>query len=101
MAAPDRSAFTPPPAPALVDVIRCLVPGCDNGTAPRYSEPFTNFTIPAGEECRRYWRYNLTADSCADRDFDDNITVSCTDFVFDDSMFKTSFATQVGRDGGN
>ncbi|XP_043239458.1 organic cation transporter protein-like isoform X1 [Amphibalanus amphitrite] len=73
---------------------RCMVPGCDNVTSPQYVEPFTNFTIPTGDECRRFWRYNLTADTCADADFDDNITVSCTEFVFDDSMFKTSFATQ-------
>ena len=85
------------PGPHLARLFtRCLVPGCDNTTAtPQYNEPFTNFTIPSHSECRRFWRYNLTADTCLDADFDDNITVSCTEFVFDDSLFKTSFATQV------
>ncbi|XP_037078720.1 organic cation transporter protein-like [Pollicipes pollicipes] len=83
---------------AYVPHYRCLVPGCDNATAPEYRAPFTNFSIPpeAGgqSQCQRFWRYNLTSDSCHDEDFDDNITVSCTRFVFDKSLFTSSFATQ-------
>lgn len=85
---------------------RCRIPGCDvlpsaNTSHPNtYNTSFLPFTIPSDsksgalERCRRFWRSNITSDICDADQFDQNITVTCTDFVFDRSVFSTSFVSQ-------
>ena len=83
--------FTPPH--------RCFIPGCDDPQAPRYDDAyysdFYNFTVPAtNPECNMFSRLDNVTKSCHPVDFSPLRTEECGRSLFNDSVMKSSVATE-------
>ncbi|XP_063585383.1 organic cation transporter-like protein [Penaeus indicus] len=75
---------------------RCFVPGCDDPNEPDFSAEFVNDTIPHGDECFMYQRYEPVTNSstCNLDDFNVNVKTNCSEKVFDTSLFTSTTVTE-------
>ncbi|XP_069998962.1 organic cation transporter protein-like [Penaeus vannamei] len=76
---------------------RCFVPGCDDPDDPDFDNGIANFSIPAGEECSMYQRYEPVTNSsivCGPEDFNMNVRTNCSEKVFDTSLFTSTTVTE-------
>ncbi|XP_037779161.1 organic cation transporter protein-like [Penaeus monodon] len=75
---------------------RCFVPGCDDPNEPDFSADYVNYTIPDGDECSMYQRYEPVTNSstCDLNDFNLNVKTNCSEKVFDTSLFTSTTVTE-------
>ncbi|KAK3888657.1 hypothetical protein Pcinc_007270 [Petrolisthes cinctipes] len=72
----------------------CVVPGCD-GSNTSYVEDFVNWTIPEGDQCHYYKPIsNASSQQCSQDDFDEDLTLNCTEWVYDTSTFTSTTVTE-------
>ncbi|KAK8730586.1 hypothetical protein OTU49_008087, partial [Cherax quadricarinatus] len=71
---------------------RCVVPNCDDNTT-HYEENFTEWAIPEGDQCHVWTLKNNITDQC-EPDVFFNVTSSCSQWVYDTSLFSATTVTQ-------
>ncbi|XP_069946237.1 organic cation transporter protein [Cherax quadricarinatus] len=70
---------------------RCVVPNCDDNST-YYNEMFTEWAIPEGDQCHVWALVNIT-DQC-EPDVFLNTTTSCSQWVYDTSLFSATTVTE-------
>ncbi|XP_069955570.1 organic cation transporter protein-like [Cherax quadricarinatus] len=71
---------------------RCAVPNCDDNST-NYMEIFTKWAIPEGDQCLVWTIKNNITDQCQPDVFS-NSTTSCSQWVYDTSLFSATTVTQ-------
>ncbi|XP_053651729.1 organic cation transporter protein [Cherax quadricarinatus] len=71
---------------------RCVVPNCDDNST-HYEENFTEWAIPEGDQCHVWTLKNNITDQCQPDVFS-NSTSSCSQWVYDTSLFSATTVTQ-------
>lgn len=79
---------------------RCFVPGCDDADAARYDDAFYfgfhNFTAAAGDAgCGMFRRVN-NGTTCTAADFAPAEVEACDQFLFEDTIVKSSLVSEYG-----
>nr|XP_053648402.1 organic cation transporter-like protein [Cherax quadricarinatus] len=70
----------------------CEVPNCDDNST-NYMEIFTEWAIPEGDQCHVWTIKNNITDQCQPDVFS-NTTTSCSQWVYDTSLFSATTVTQ-------
>ena len=82
-----------------VPLHRCFIAGCDDLEAARYDDAkligFDNFTAPSNSECQRFKRLN-NGSSCSASDFVQTVTEECGDYLYEDTVVKSSIVSEYG-----
>ncbi|KAK8719521.1 hypothetical protein OTU49_013983, partial [Cherax quadricarinatus] len=71
---------------------RCVVPNCDDKSS-HYEENFTEWAIPEGDQCHVWTLKNNITDQCQPDVFT-NSTTSCSQWLYDTSLFSATTVTQ-------
>ncbi|XP_053651819.2 organic cation transporter protein [Cherax quadricarinatus] len=71
---------------------RCVVPNCDDNSS-HYEEIFTEWAIPEGDQCHVWTLKDNITDQCQPDVFS-NSTTSCSQWVYDTSLFSATTVTQ-------
>ncbi|XP_069960305.1 organic cation transporter protein-like [Cherax quadricarinatus] len=71
---------------------RCVVPNCDDNST-HYEENFTEWAIPEGDQCHVWTLNNNITEQCQPDVFS-NSTSSCSQWVYDTSVFSATTVTQ-------
>ncbi|XP_069960339.1 organic cation transporter protein-like [Cherax quadricarinatus] len=71
---------------------RCAVPNCDDNST-HYEENFTEWAIPEGDQCHVWTLRNNITEQCQPDVFS-NSTSSCSQWVYDTSLFSATTVTQ-------
>ena len=80
-----------------VPLHRCFIRGCDDPEAARYDDAalmaFDNFTAPSDSQCQRYQRLNNKTE-CLASDFVQTVTEGCEEYLFEDTVVKSSIVSE-------
>lgn len=82
---------------------RCLVPGCDNQTAPDFSPVWLNNTVPTDNllvnptsgKCQRWNHTWHDVQECITGSDTGQTLLSCDRWIFDTSVYQSTIVTEV------
>lgn len=83
---------------------RCAVPDCDDLNS-TFIEPHLNFSLPFNDLSQDFLKkateysqcqmFKSIGDTCGEESFDKAETIKCADYVYDKTMFQTTFVTEL------